>query len=241
MSWFWAYYLIGDSKSKPAGFENDYLRAQALHGRHLERYLSTYFSANTHLMGEAVALFFLGTLLQFKSAERWRKQGWQIVLEEAKNQVRPDGMHFEQSSYYHVYAIDFFLHAAVLAMNNGVALPAEFENTVQKMLNALFLLGRTGSVPRLGDDDGGRLFDGRRNRSEHLLDPLATGAILFGRGDFKAAAGEIREETVWLLGAPRSCRVRPPRRLCHRGEVRCASGNRCLFTQRSYIARTDFD
>jgi len=34
-----------------------------------------------------------------------------------------------------------------------------------------------------------------------LLDPLATGAVLFNRGDFKSVAGSIREETVWLLGA----------------------------------------
>jgi hypothetical protein len=139
-------------------------------------------------------------LPQIKSAVRWRKLGWQIILNEAKNQVRADGFHFEQSSYYHVYAIDFFLHAAVLAMNNGIPLPPEFEQKLQKMLDALCLLGSNGYVPRFGDDDGGRLFDGRRNRTEHLLDPLATGAILFGRGDFKTVAQGLREETVWLLG-----------------------------------------
>jgi hypothetical protein len=201
LSWFWAYYLISGSKNKPAGFDAEYLRAQALNGRHIERYLSTYFSANTHLLGEGVALFFLGTLLpQLKSAERWRKLGWQIILAEAKNQVRADGFHFEQSTYYHVYAVDFFLHAAVLAMNNGIPLPPEFEQKLQKMLDALSLLGSNGCVPRFGDDDGGRLFDGRRNRAEHLLDPLATGAILFGRGDFKTVAQVLREETLWLLG-----------------------------------------
>jgi hypothetical protein len=44
------------------------------------------------------------------------------------------------------------------------------------------------------------LFDPRRNRSEHLLDPLATGAVLFHRSDFKAVAADLREETIWLLG-----------------------------------------
>jgi hypothetical protein len=34
-----------------------------------------------------------------------------------------------------------------------------------------------------------------------MLDPLATGAVLYGRGDFKALAGGPREETLWLLGA----------------------------------------
>jgi hypothetical protein len=33
------------------------------------------------------------------------------------------------------------------------------------------------------------------------LDPLATGAILFQRGDYKFAAADLREETIWMLGA----------------------------------------
>ena len=87
-----------------------------LHGRHIERYLSTYFSPNTHLLGEGVALFFLGVLCpELSAAERWKALGWKIVLQEAERQVRADGFHFEQSTYYHVYALDFFLHSAVLA------------------------------------------------------------------------------------------------------------------------------
>ena len=44
------------------------------------------------------------------------------------------------------------------------------------------------------------MFDGHRNRAEHMLDPLATGAELFDRGDFKRLSGGLREETLWLLG-----------------------------------------
>jgi hypothetical protein len=137
---------------------------------------------------------------EFARAEQWKARGWEIVLQEARRQVRPDGFHFEQSTYYHVYATDLFLHAAVLAGLNNFTIPKEFEKTLEKMLDALLLLGRSGPPARLGDDDGGRLFDPTRNRSEHLLDPLAAGAVLFHRGDFKAAAGQLREETIWLLG-----------------------------------------
>src|SRR6185437_15379030 len=99
--------------------------------------------------------------------------------------VRADGLHFEQSLYYHVYAIDFFLHARILAARNGIAIPSDYDATIERMLNAMAVLGRTGHVPRIGDDDGDRLFDGQRNRPGHMLDPLATGAILYRRGDFK--------------------------------------------------------
>jgi hypothetical protein len=201
LSWIWTYFLLGDCAVVPAGFRNEWLRALGVNGRHIERYLSTYFSPNTHLLGEAVALFFIGLLCpELPPAERWNRRGWEIVLRESAQQVQADGLHFEQSIYYHVYALDFFMHAGVLASMNGISIPAEFDHTLEKMLNALCVLSRAGDPPRLGDDDGGRVFDPRRNRSEHMLDPLATGAVLYGRGDFKSVADGLREETVWLLG-----------------------------------------
>jgi hypothetical protein len=202
LSWIWVYFLLADSAVMPSGFRAEWLRSMAVSGRHIDTYLSTYFSPNTHLLGEAVALFFIGTLCpEIPTARRWQDRGWKIVLQEAKRQVRSDGLHFEQSTYYHVYALDFFLHAAVLASDNEIAVPEEFDGVLQRMLDALAVLARSGSVPRLGDDDGGRLFDPSRNRASHMFDPLATGAVLFGRGDFKTLASGPREETLWLLGA----------------------------------------
>jgi Heparinase II/III-like protein/Heparinase II/III N-terminus len=201
LSWLWVYFLLSGSPAMRAGFRASWLRALAISGRHIDCYLSTYFSPNTHLLGEAVALFFIGTLCpEIPAARRWRQRGWNIVQQEASRQVQGDGLHFEQSLYYHVYALDFFVHSAVLASVNHHPTPAEFDRTLERMLEALSVLARSGTAPQIGDDDGGRLFDPSRNRNVHMLDPLATGAVLFGRGDFKALAGGLREETVWLLG-----------------------------------------
>jgi Heparinase II/III-like protein/Heparinase II/III N-terminus len=200
LSWLWTLHLLHGAPGV-YDFRAEWLRSLALHGRHIERYLSTYFSPNTHLLGEGVGLFFLGTLCpELAAAKRWRSIGWQIILRESERQIREDGSHFEQSTYYHVYALDSFLHAAVLASLNNVPVPKPLEDRIEKMLSVLYLLGRSGPPPRFGDDDGGRLFDPRRNRAEHLMDPLATGAILFQRGDFKATAENLPEETLWLLG-----------------------------------------
>ncbi len=201
LSWLWTYFLMADSPAMPIGFRRSWLRALAVSGRHIESYLSTYFSPNTHLLGEAVALFFIGTLCpEIPASRRWQQRGWKIVQQGAARQVRSDGMHFEQSAYYHVYAMDFFLHSAILASVNHVEVPKEFDRTLEKMLDALAALARGGNVPGFGDDDGGRLFDPARNQMIHMTDPLATGAVLFGRGDFKDLAGAPCEETLWLLG-----------------------------------------
>lgn len=202
ISWIWVYFLLAESPIMTPELRRDWVRSLAVSGRHIETFLSTYFSPNTHLVGEAAALFFLGTLFpELPRAARWKQRGWKLVLESAGKQVRSDGFYFEQSTYYHVYALDMFLHTRVLAAANHVPIPVDFDRTLAKMLAALCLLGRGGVPPRVGDDDGGRWFDPRRNRTEHLLDPLGTGAVLFGRGDFKFFAGSMREETLWLLGA----------------------------------------
>src|SRR6202167_1415913 len=60
LSWLWVYFLLEGTPAMTWEFREQWLRAMALSGRHIERYLSTYFSPNTHLLGEAVALFFIG-------------------------------------------------------------------------------------------------------------------------------------------------------------------------------------
>ncbi len=202
LSWLWIRQLLAGCPVAPKQFQTDLHQALALNGRHISRYLSTYFSPNTHLLGEGVALFFIGTLCpDLAPAKHWQQQGWQIVQREADRQVQPDGMHFEQSVYYHVYALDFLLHARTLAVRNEIPIPAQLDETLVRMLDVLRVLGQAGNPPRLGDDDGGRVFDPRRNRAEHMLDPLTVGAIIFGRPDFKAACRGLTEESVWLLGS----------------------------------------
>ncbi len=200
LSWIWIYHLLADCERLPSGFRTDLISALALSARHIERYNSAYFSPNTHLLGEATALFFIGTLCpQLKSAQRWQSIGWRILEKEVQRQVYPDGMYFEQSLYYHVYALDFLLHVRVLSARNQFDVPVAFDMVLEKMLNVLLAVSQTGVPDAFGDDDGGRVFNPRRNRSEHLTDPLALGAALLGRDDYKRA-GILTEESLWLFG-----------------------------------------
>jgi heparinase II/III-like protein len=152
LSWLWVRHFIGD-------FHPDLIPALHLHGWYIEHFLSTYFSPNTHLLGEGVALFAIGTMCpQIADAPRWQTRGWQIVRKQAETQVRPDGFHFEQSIYYHVYALDFFQFARTLAAKNALAIPPSFDRTIEKMSDALAILSQAGRLPSFGDDDGGRVI-----------------------------------------------------------------------------------
>jgi hypothetical protein len=67
------------------------------------------------------------------------------------------------------------------------------------MLGVVRVLSQAGPPEGFGDDDGGRVFDPRRNRTEHMTDPLALGAIIFTSQDFRSAA-HLTEEAIWLFG-----------------------------------------
>jgi hypothetical protein len=197
LSWIWVDQMLPET-DECAEFRAELRSALAFHGRYIERYLSTYFSPNTHLLGEAVALFFLGTLYpQMPRSARWKESGWRIVLHEAGRQVRPDGVYFEQSLYYHGYALDFFLYSRLLAARNGMEIPAAYDAALVRMLDVVAALAQAGPAEGFGDDDGGRLWNPRRNRTEQMTDPLAVGAVIYSR-EFSAA--RLTEESIWLFG-----------------------------------------
>jgi Heparinase II/III-like protein/Heparinase II/III N-terminus len=200
ISWLWAVAYFADSPFLNDEFFLEVLKLLYLFGLHIENYLSTYFAPNTHLSGEALGLYYLGTLLRdLKVSERWREMGRCILLSCLSRQLRPDGVYFEQSSYYHRYTTDFYLHFWILSRLNGETPPPE-EKLTQLLDHLLYITRPDGASPLFGDDDGGRLVMLERRSPNDFRAALSTGAVLLNRGDYKYVAGEVAEETLWLLG-----------------------------------------
>ena len=184
VSWCWVWHLV--SQDFPPAFLAQFATELYRHGLHLEYNLSVYFSPNTHLLGEAVALHAIGRLFPtLPRSERWVRLGGRIVEQEIERQVRADGSHFEQSAYYHVYATDMFLFHAVLGETT-----AAYREKLARMADYLEqLLGPSGLLPMFGDDDGGRFFDPYSSREDYALETLA-------------AMGRPRHERLnWSLAA----------------------------------------
>ncbi len=202
ISWLWAWRLCADSPLLRATFTSRLLKYLVAQGRHIESYLSHYSSPNTHLTGEALGLFYLGaTLPELRRSRHWRDLGLRLLLDQLPIHVRRDGVYFEQSSYYHRYTADFYTHLLLLARACGLDLGAEIEGRLALMHDHLMWITRPdGSSPFFGDDDGGRLIKLGERALDDFRDTLATGAALFGRGDWKLVAGEAAVETLWLLG-----------------------------------------
>ena len=202
ISWTWALHFFKRSEALTPETFLSVAKFLYIKATHLETYLSTYFSPNTHLTGEALGLFYLGTMFpEFKDSARWRETGLRILLEQLERHVQPDGVYFEQSSYYHRYTADFYLHLRILLEANNEAAPARVDEKLQQLLDFLMYITRPdGKTPLFGDDDGGRLMKLDNRAANDFRATLATGAAVFNRGDYKFVAAEPAEETLWLLG-----------------------------------------
>ncbi len=187
LSWIWVFHLAGEAMNEK--LRRRFLDSLYVHGRHIEGNLSVYFSPNTHLMGEAVALHAIGVLFpEFPRARKWRREGGEMVRAQMLAQVQADGSHFEQSSYYHVYALDMLMFSATLE-----DMPADYLAALARMAEYLdALLGPQRRIPFLGDDDGGRLFHPYGPRDRFGCASLATAR---GGGEGYAEIG-----AWWLAG-----------------------------------------
>ena len=208
LSWMWLWHFAGAEMD--AGLRRRFLTGLYRHGCFLESNLSVYFSPNTHLLGEAAALHALGAVFPEFPA-RWERAGAELVETQMRAQVRADGGHFEQSTYYHVYALDMFLlHAAL-----GDPRP-DYREGLARMAGYLAAISGPAGMPFLGDDDGGRLFHPYGDRSRFGRATLATCSLLPGRDEWPRDPAAVSEQAAWWLGeralgaeartgAPRSC------------------------------------
>lgn len=202
VSWSWVWALLQEARA----FDDD-ARAQlvagiAEHATHVDRYLSLYFSPNTHLTGEALGLLYAGIVATPHSqARRWRERGTALLVAEIPRQVRPDGVHFEQATGYQRYTAEIALNFLALARPAAIKVPPVVVERTERMLDALLTLALPDrTLPAIGDADGGWLIPFTRREPADARGVFGLAAALLGRGDGAWAAGDVVPEVVWMLG-----------------------------------------
>lgn len=205
MSWVWALHFFRDADALTPTLYGRMLAYLHVHARHLEQFLSTYFSPNTHLTGEALGLVFVGALVpELAGAERWRRLGLGILAEWLPRQVRADGGYFEQATQYHRYTTEFTLQLLLLDERHGWGLSATLQPVLVRLLNYLQAVTRPdGTIPLIGDDDGGKLVDLDGRPPDDVRAVFAQAAAWLGSDRYAYDAGEGRNAVaaaIWLLG-----------------------------------------
>jgi hypothetical protein len=154
-SWMWAIFPLKNFDGFTPLVQRTIARSIALQMRYMFRNLSTYSSANNHLVTQAMTLFVVGTLLSDASeAEKWRNKGLSILWQEILGQTYSDGVSKEHSFHYHCFVCELYAVALIFAERNGVDIPFRVKERFARMCDFLLsVASEDGKMPAVGDSD----------------------------------------------------------------------------------------
>lgn len=186
-----------------ARFRRCWLESVYRHCEFIEASFSRYSSANNHLIGEAAGLFIAATTWPcWPRSRKWMNTARAVLEREAVAQNAADGVNLEQAVSYQQFVLDLLLLPLLAGRANGVAFSADYLGRIESMLEYLAsIMDVAGNVPMIGDADDAVVIKLDHDASFcNYRSLLATGALLFRRGDFKAKAGRLDDKTRWLMG-----------------------------------------
>jgi hypothetical protein len=209
LNWAFAWQLLGGADSilfkeeEGETFKTQWLTSIYQHCHFISGHFSLYSSANNHLFGEYMGLFVGSTVWScWKQSHGWREKARAGLEEEALRQNAPDGCNREQGIWYHHEVADMMLLCGLVGRANGSDFSAGYWSRLESMLGFIAsMMDVAGNVPMIGDSDDAVMV---RFVPDHdfpvFKSLLATGAVLFKRGDFAAKAGQFDYKSRWLLG-----------------------------------------
>jgi hypothetical protein len=208
INWAATWQLLGAAHSPlfedAAGsrLQQRWLESVYRHAQFVQGYFSLYSSANNHLIGEAAGLFIAAqTWPHWPRALSWRRTAKAILEREALLQNTADGVNREQAVSYQQFVLDLLLLCLLAGKANGRWFSVAYESRIEAMLEFLAsIMDAGGNVPMIGDADDAIAIGLGQPPFSPYRSLLATGAILFHSGEFKAKAGTLDDKTRWLLG-----------------------------------------
>ena len=186
INWVWAIDLIRDANLFDAALKERILRSVFRQVWEITRKYSRGSSVNNHLIGEGAGVFIATSYFRgLRRAARWKAESREILCEQILAQTYPDGVTREQALGYHLFVLQFFLLAGIVARRTATELPDDYWSRLAKMLEFLSALVAGGeSLPMFGDADDGYVLDlGAGPPAARAL--LSIGACLLARADLQ--------------------------------------------------------
>ena len=209
VNWSFVWQLLGGERSpvftdaQGGAFRRRWLDSVYQHCHFITGGFSRHSSANNHLLGEYMGLFVASvTWPLWQESGNWRELAQHGFQEQALIQNATDGVNREQGVWYHHEVADMMLLVGLIGRANGIEFSAAYWQRLERMLEFIAaVMDVNGNVPMIGDSDDARLVRlDPRPGSQVYHSLLASGAVLFKRGDFKAKAGGFDDKSRWLLG-----------------------------------------
>jgi hypothetical protein len=173
-------------------------------------YISAWRSpGGNHLVLEALATYIIARAFpDLDGASRWRKWSLATLIRELDRQIADDGIHTEQSMFYHQAVATHFLKFKLTAEATKDKLPDRAMDKLGLMLDYIYVTMKPDSThPMLGDGEL-MVTDDREHWEAKCL--LAARSHFFGRPLYTKFVPSINDASVWLLGLdPRNISVTP--------------------------------
>ena len=167
----------------------------------LTRYPSRFSSANNHLVAELAASYLLGRLMpKLDGAQAAADHGWTGLMDEALRQIHPDGVGAEQSPTYTCFTLEWILLAIAVARQVGDEVPRPVLDRLTNAGTVLrWMMDSGGQVPRIGDDDEGRvILSGAARESDYVALVLSSLAATLGRLDLAPPKDRAHLRQLWI-------------------------------------------
>lgn len=160
ISWALLYPRIAEPVAADERFREQWLNSIYLHLSRIAGRLSFYSSANNHLIGELVGLFVGSSCFDFWPAcGGWRNRAQKLLEREIRLQVGDDGVNREQAISYHLFTLELFLLAYVIARKTGQSFSDGYANRLRSMAAFIAnIVTSNGDLPQYGDSDEARGF-----------------------------------------------------------------------------------
>jgi Heparinase II/III-like protein/Heparinase II/III N-terminus len=178
------------------------------HAYWIARYPSLYSSANNHRAAELAALLLAALCAPgMPGAAEYRRVCHQAIERLSQTLFHRDGVGAEQSPTYAAYSLEWLVLAAIGSEAEGMPFSSAFRDRVEAAAWHLrWMMDDGGGVPRIGDDDEGRVLvaSARHSEPRYVASILALVARWLGDHALQPPAHDphLRD---WLAPRPPSC------------------------------------
>lgn len=194
-----------DPKNLSKGLYQKVLRSLNAHLTWLKRFPSKYSSANNHLISELAAIYIIERLApELPSCDKTAPVAFRSLMSEILRQLHKDGVGVEQSPTYTCFSLEWVLLAMTVARQFGDYVEPEVVNRLESSAEVLrWMMDDEGNVPRIGDDDQGRVIStGDAHEESYVANILSSLCSSINREDLAPPNSDLHVRNLWLDSAP---------------------------------------
>lgn len=160
INWLFVREMLKDMEPWSPEWDDRIVAWIVAHAEYIENNIEDWgeYSQN-HLVADLVGLFCIYAEVG-RSENRRKAEEVKQKLERCMfDQVYPDGVSFENSTWYHALVAELFATAVACGRRNGISFGKKFEARLRDMIAFIAALADSkGQVPLIGDCDDGRVL-----------------------------------------------------------------------------------